>query len=585
MQNTHPGKKIIQNIPLLPPMNTEKKGVRVMAEICRQKGIRHAVFSPGSRSAPLVIAFSAIPEIECIVIPDERVAGYFALGMAQQLNQPVAVVCTSGTAVLNLGPAVAEAFYQHIPLLLLTADRPEGAVAKGENQAIEQAFIFEKITKGSFDINADDASVDGLKTIATDIHVAIEKTQNNGRGPVHVNIRLKEPLYDLVEDDKQSVNFDLFPAFSTPTSSAEGIQLFQQHLSRAKKKLIVVGVRQTDKHFSEKLRLIASRQDTAILVETASNLSGENFIYNYDACIELIGDRPLSEFVPDVVITLGNQLISKRIRSFLRKNKPEFHWDISPENILRGHDLFDIGAQPYLLTEQDAIKYMLEAESTKEAGYAMEWKHLHKKAENLTLSFEKKAEYSDFKVLGTLAQAFPDGANIHYANSSPIRYSNFFAHKPSFIINSNRGVSGIDGCVSTSAGAAWANKKLTICVTGDVGFFYDSNALFNNNLSSDLRIIIINNSGGNIFRLIDGPGKVNEFEKFFETKHKLTARHLALMYGLPYYFCDRFESLDDLLVEFYKPQNGKPAILEIKTDNEVSEHMFKEYFNFLKENK
>jgi 2-succinyl-5-enolpyruvyl-6-hydroxy-3-cyclohexene-1-carboxylate synthase len=566
-------------------MNTSKKGVRLIAEICRQKGIRHVVFSPGSRSAPLVIAFSAIQEIECIVIPDERVAGYFALGMAQQLKRPVAVVCTSGTAVLNLGPAVAEAFYQYIPLLLLTADRPEGAVAKGENQAIDQSFIFEKITQGSFDINADEESTDGLKAIATDTHVAIEKTQNNGCGPVHVNIRLKEPLYNLIEDDNQPVSMDLFPAFSPPISSARGIQLFQQHLSRAKKKLIVVGLRQADKHFSEKLHLIARRQDTAILVETASNLSGENFIYNYDACLEMINGNALPEFIPDVVITLGNQVISKRIRGFLRKHQPAFHWDISPENVLRGHDLFDVGPQPYLITEQDALDAVLEADNPKEAGYAMEWKRLHGKMANDSFRFGEKTGYSDFKAMQILAWSFPEGSNIHYANSSPIRYSNFFQHDASLSINSNRGVSGIDGCVSTAAGAAWVNKKLTICVTGDIGFFYDSNALFNNNLSPNLRIIIINNSGGNIFRLIDGPGRVNDFEKFFETKHNLNAKHLALMYGLPYYFCDNLEGLGATIDEFYKPQNGKAAILEIRTDNLVSEQVFKAYFGYLKQHK
>src|SRR5581483_696039 len=145
-------------------MNSSKKAVNLLAQLCLAKGIKRVVFSPGSRSAPLVIAFSNLPEIECIVIPDERVAGYFALGIAQQTLESVALVCTSGTAVLNLGPAICEAFYQQIPLLAITADRPKGAVSKGENQAIEQAFLFQKLGVPSYDADGDANDIASLQT-------------------------------------------------------------------------------------------------------------------------------------------------------------------------------------------------------------------------------------------------------------------------------------------------------------------------------------------------------------------------------------------------------------------------------------
>lgn len=173
--------------------------MRLIAEICRRKGIRKVVFSPGSRSAPLAIAFSDIPEIECIVIPDERVAAYFALGMAQQLSEAVAVVCTSGTAVLNLSPAVCEAFYQNVSLLLLTADRPEGASGSGENQSILQENIFSNYTLSNYAIDGDANTKKELDEVILAISKAIDDTTHGYKGPVHVNIHISEPLYETTD--------------------------------------------------------------------------------------------------------------------------------------------------------------------------------------------------------------------------------------------------------------------------------------------------------------------------------------------------------------------------------------------------
>ena len=298
--------------------------------------------------------------------------------------------------------------------------------------------------------------------------------------------------------------------------------------------------------------------------------------------MELINEKEANEFTPDIVITLGNQIISKRIRRFLKKDKPVSHWDISPHNVARHYDVFDIGVQKENITESEALDCLLNSNPMDDSFYNSQWKGLHKKAIELTGKYLAQTEYSDIKVFETLVDSFPKGANIQYGNSTPVRYSNFFEHSNDIITNSNRGTSGIDGCVSTAAGAAYVNEKLTICIVGDISFFYDSNALFNNYLSPNFRIIVINNSGGNIFRLIDVPAKVNAFEKFFEMRHNLTAKYLAAMYDIPYYFCETEGSLNEILPDFYKPHNGKPAILEIKTNGELSAKIYKEYFSFLK---
>jgi 2-succinyl-5-enolpyruvyl-6-hydroxy-3-cyclohexene-1-carboxylate synthase len=577
--------KVIRKISPLRPMNTNKPGVRLIADVCRAKGIRYAVFSPGSRSAPLVMAFSQIPEIECIVIPDERVAGYFALGIAQQTQNPVVVICTSGTAVLNLGPSLCEAHYQHIPMLYLTADRPRGAEERGENQAISQADLFHKMTNGSYDIDADTEVGMDLVWTASSIAGMIDETTQSVPGPVHINVRLSEPLYSF--SDVEPVTYKL-PASTWArqiTTSANALRDLNGQVKTAAKKLLIVGMKNHDQQFTDKLRILAQRPDVVILTETLSNASAiEGAITNYDACLDLALGENGPHFAPDIVVTLGDQIISKKLRQFLKANKPQYHWDISPYDEHRKHDIFDIPNNTAPIGESEMLDYLFAA-PTMQSTFAEKWQRLYRTAQNLTAQYLQNTAFSDLKVFELLTKAFPANAHIQYGNSTPIRYSNLFRHHSSLQVNSNRGASGIDGCVSTAAGAAYATKQLTICVVGDVSFFYDSNALWNNYLSPELRIIVINNSGGNIFRLLNGPTEVNDFEKFFETRHNLSARYLAEMYGIPYYFCDHQERLEKILATFFHAHSGKPAILEIKTDGVLSAEIYKGYFEFLKSNK
>lgn len=564
-------------------MNTAKKGVRLIAETCHARGIRKVVFSPGSRSAPLVIAFSQMPDIECIVIPDERVAGYFALGMAQQLRETVAVVCTSGTAVLNLLPACCEASYQQVPLLFLTADRPVGADSIGENQAIEQEHIFDDY---AYDQNIDADNDTGAEMIQV-TEQAIYETQTN-KTPARINIRLQEPLYDFTDKPVKIPKNDFQPEATGNTVQAriEAQENLAAQLADSNKKMIVIGLRNKDAKFSKTIAELAKRKDTVVLIESTSNCNVENAIYDFDSCIELLNDGNVKGFIPNIIVTLGNQIVSKKLKQLLRKYKPRFHWDVDQYAEYRNHDYFLLDAEDFpSITEQETLECLLEAEEKTASSYASEWADIVVRRNKVKAGYLDDAPFSDLKAIETIVRSFPANSNIQYGNSTPVRYSNFFEHKSSITANSNRGTSGIDGCVSTAAGAAYVNKNLTICMVGDVSFFYDSNSLWNNYLSPNFRVILINNSGGNIFRIIEGPGKVQDFEKFFETKHNLNASHLASMYNIPYYFSDRLETLEEVLPAFYAPQNGRPAVLEIKTNNETSAAVYKQYFEHLRNNR
>lgn len=562
-------------------MTSDKIAIQLIALRCMEHGIRHVVISPGSRSAPLVIAFSDYKEFECSVIPDERVAGYFALGIAQQLKIPVSVICTSGTAVLNLAPALCEAFYQNIPLLAITADRPEGSHLSGENQAILQKDIFKNFVGFSASINGELGPNDALDDIEKIVAETFSILQQPNAQPVHWNIHLQEPLYGKAEKCK---NFSAVISKTTEVVNAEHQNTTEliNVWNASTKKLVILGMQpeRTDILFA--LQKLSTRADVVIWTESTSNFPDNgSTISNADACIASISAEEETGFVPDIVITLGRQIISKRIKSFLRKHKP-VHFDIAPgKNLARNWDVFGSLRKNSLPYDEEKVLELLSRAHVSSSFFSFGWLQLSAIVKSRHKSFLSEAPFCDLKVFETLVHSYPAGADVQYGNSSPVRYSNLFEHRQ-VSVNANRGTSGIDGCVSTAAGAAYATKNLTINVVGDISFLYDSNALWNKQMSEHLRIIVINNGGGNIFRMIDGPQSFNQFENYFEMKHELNVAHLASMYGLPYYICSTENELNKTLPAFFNVQGGKAAILEIKTDGMLSAEVYKQYFSQLK---
>ncbi|MBS1684050.1 MAG: 2-succinyl-5-enolpyruvyl-6-hydroxy-3-cyclohexene-1-carboxylic-acid synthase [Bacteroidetes bacterium] len=542
-------------------MTTDKQNIQALAEVCRLRGIRQAVFAPGSRSAPLVVAFSQVKDLQCMVVPDERVAAFFALGIAQQQRSPVAIVCTSGTAVLNFAPAICEAFYQQVPLLILTADRPTDYIGIGENQAIDQTDIYRNYIKASFTLP------ETASEAATITAKAITETTRHGYGPVHINIPLREPLYGHAEKRL---------TVTAPAPALPKLPVTQVPVTS--RTLLICGMLEPDAALYELIRKLSATTGLAIITEPLANLHGLDTITHLDATLAMLSEGDLAALAPDTIITIGKQIVSKRIRQLLRKVQPAHHYHLSDD----AGGWNGLGAKEYHHVVCDPVATLAaSAGRSADVAYRNQWMALHRQAVKGTEAFGVKAPFCDWQVFQTLTQTFPKHARIQYGNSSPIRYAGFFHHRADNTVNANRGTSGIDGSMSAAAGAALQYGGPTICVLGDVSFLYDSNALWNNYLSPNLRIIVINNGGGNIFRLIDGPQRVEGFSTFFETRHQHGAEHLAQMYQIPYYFCDRADDLEFVLGQFYKPQKGRPAILEIKTDGAISEKVYKDYFTFL----
>lgn len=565
-------------------MNTNKIGIRNLAEICEKKGVRYAVISPGSRNAPITVAFLQQHNIKCVSVVDERSAAFFALGIAQQTQSPVAIICTSGSAVLNYGPAIAEAFYQKIPLLVLTADRPNEWIDQGENQSIHQYRVYNNYIKKSFELPIEPTSEKDIWYSDRVVNEAINTSCFPEPGPVHINIPLREPLYDLNEETNPFPPKIIETLPYQPTISKESRDLLISKWNKSKRKMIVCGSETIKPELLELLRVIALDDSVIILAESNSNLQlkKEECISSIDRNIEVVNQFKLLELQPEIIVTFGGGLVSKKIKFLYRSSTDFEHWHISVSN--EHWDTFQ--NLSYVINDIpfSFFKSIISEPCQISSSFKNDWIALNQKLEVFHQAYLDQLDYCDFKVFELLMKSFPKESNIHYGNSTPIRYANLFETNEALRlrVNANRGVSGIDGVTSTAVGASFVNKEnLTICVTGDLAFFYDSNALWNQYLSTNLKIIVINNGGGNIFRIIPGPSNMPQFEEFIETRQEASISFLTQSFGLKHYFCDSLDGLKNILPIFYEAHETA-CVLEIKTDPNYSAEALKNYFTYIR---
>ena len=537
-------------------------------EICQQKGVQHIVISPGSRNAPLTIGFTNNPFFKCYSIADERCAAFFALGIAQQLQEPVVVVCTSGSALLNYYPALAEAFYSQIPLVVISADRPQNKIDIGDGQTIRQKNVFANHSLYNANLQ-ENVSTENDNHIQMALHVAVTK-----KGPVHINAPFEEPLYETVSElqvQPEIVDFNTeSKSFSLGNSTIET-------WNKATKKLVLVGELFPNSLEQKYLDALANDPSVVVLTEKTSNLHHPTFIDQIDTLITPFTDEDFKAFQPEILLTFGGMVVSKRIKAFLRKYKPTHHWHVDE---LRAYDTFG-ALTNHFGTKINTFLSQLLTEETIESSYqssiATIWKDRVAKHQEYTA----KIPFSDFKVFDFICQNVPKNSQLQVSNSSAIRYLQLFDLDKSIQVFCNRGTSGIDGSTSTAIGAALASDLPTMLITGDISFLYDSNALWNNYIPKNFKIILLNNSGGGIFRILPGHQETETFNTYFETSHQLNALHLAKMYGFDYYTATDEDSLKTSYKSFLN-QNNKPCILEIFTPEKSNNKILLDFFGALK---
>jgi 2-succinyl-5-enolpyruvyl-6-hydroxy-3-cyclohexene-1-carboxylate synthase len=573
-------------------MNHFRQGIKNIPEICSQHGVRHVIIAPGSRNAPLIFAFTAQPKLECMSMTDERSAAYFALGIALQTGEPVALVCTSGTAVLNFAPAIAEAYYQNLPLLVFTADRPAEMIDQADGQTLRQANIYGNYIKASFTLPVETVLDADLQFSDRQVSQAIDTALSYPQGPVQINVPLREPIYTaLPEKHSFPKVFKTLESVILPTN--EHLEKLKNQWTSFPKKMVVFGVFSKNKEINALANLLANEPDVVVIAENLTNISGERIITRPEALFSRINAGedgipilskegedgigiPSSQFKPDLLLTIGHSSICKQLKVFLRDHKPIAQWQLDTSlpyidtfrcltTIVPGSAIEILNKMPFGKTKS-AYSEVFQAQN----------ELITKRHDD----FVANAPLSDMSAVTNLLKLAPGGTTLHLANSTSVRWTQLFPTREDLTYFCNRGTSGIDGSLSTAAGFAYASKQPTVFLTGDLSFIYDSNGLWNNYIGDNLKIIVLNNNGGNIFRFIGDKQLMEKSLDFFTTPHKVNIKSLVEAYGLEYLACDKGEELVESIESLFKA--NKATVLEVFTDSDLNTENYKGYFRNIK---
>ncbi|MCF2517294.1 2-succinyl-5-enolpyruvyl-6-hydroxy-3-cyclohexene-1-carboxylic-acid synthase [Dyadobacter sp. CY351] len=553
-----------------------------LAAICYAQGIRHVVVSPGSRSAALTLAFTRFGRFTLHVCMDERSAGFLGLGIAQQTGVPVVLICTSGSAVYNYAPAVSEAFFQQIPLVVISADRPKEWLHQYDGQTIYQSEIFGKHIKRSFEFSADYAHADVQWAINRMSNEAVTLAATVPAGPVHINVPIREPFYPAPGDEMiPSPNLRIIQRQSAEkTLAQEEWNALLDEFEDCPKILIAAGQQMPDQELSDVLNKISEEWDIPVLADHIANISGAKIIRNHDL---FLGGSDVEQLAPDLLITFGLSFISKDFKQFIRKNPPKLHWHIGEDTFLADPTqsltrTIPVNPRYFFKNLFEKLDYQLFVQNSDpetDSAYLRRFASSDASAASTRDKYLKNLSLiSDLTSLDLLFKYTNNNFQLHVANSMSIRYVNLLdlGSRVNGVF-CNRGTSGIDGCVSTAIGAALVNGQDTLLIVGDVAFMYDRNGLLINSLPQNLKIVVINNAGGNIFRMIDGPSGLPEIETYFETRHALSARRTCEDSGIAYFSCNEIETMDTAINAFL--ENKGISLLEIFTDPYENERVWK----------
>ena len=556
---------------------THKANCRILTEVLAAHGVKRVVCSPGSRNAPLLVAADEEPRLRTTVIIDERTAGFVALGLAQASNAPVALVCTSGTALLNYAPAVAEAYYQGLPLIVVSADRPERWIDQDDSQTLRQPGALANFVKRSVDLpDVMSSDRDMMLYVNRLVNDAMIEATRRRRGPVHINVRLNEPLSGQKAEP-------LPPQRIVRCLEADDILPKEQVRDLAREAagrriLVVAGFMLPDARLNKAMTRLAALPNVYVMAETISNLHLKGQPSAIDVILSTLGDELKEEMRPDLVISLGGAIVSRQIKEYLRSFSPEEHWALGHQ-----HTTVDCFNSLTLRVEADPGRFLsmlgkFMGKQRPQSGYAQQWLSLRKQALETQAQFIASSPWSDMTAFETLLSHLPSTVNLQLSNGTSIRYAQLLTRKIHHACFCNRGVSGIAGSVATAVGAAMVYPENTVLVTGDMTMAYGIGALSLHQLPERLKIIVMSNGGGAIFRFVGSTASLPQREQYFCAAPNLPLRDLCKAYGLEYMRAESQSQLLSKLPSFFAPRLA-PTLLEIVTDGEVSASILRNYMN------
>lgn len=554
-----------------------------IAALCAKKKLKNAILCPGSRNAPLALAFLRHPEVVSKTFSDERSAGFIALGIAQRSGSPAILLCTSGTAAFNFSPAVAEAYFSMTPLIIFTADRPAEWIAQQDGQTIFQSEIFGKHVKKSFQLPQEYDHIDAKWSINRIVNEAINLSMQHPQGPVHINAPFREPLYPEA-GEQLSYSNDIRVMEEPPASAALSAgqkESISTTWSSFHNVLIVAGQQAADHSLLDSLNNFLAHHNIPLVGDVISNIHPiGNAIRHADAFLGEARQDVKKTLQPDLLITFGGAVISKNLKLFLREYSATTHWHIqSPGNVA---DTFQSITHIFHANTNDFFAFLSsiarqeDFESQKQNNYNKIWEVEERRAVRTLDAFFPANDLAEFELVKEVLKNLPANCNLHLANSMSVRYANYIglaAAQKGVKVFSNRGTCGIDGCTSTAVGHALESDIPNILITGDLAFFYDRNAFWHNYALPNLRIILLNNHGGVIFKMLDGPGRMPEADEYFITRQQLNARKLCEEYAFDYLKLDNRRKIKNLLKDFFD-FDGKTKVLELESDILLNKAIF-----------
>lgn len=573
------------------PFDTANAFCRIVADVMAAHGVQDVVCSPGSRNTPILIAVASRKEFKSHVVVDERSAAFIALGIAQVSGRPVALVCTSGTALLNYAPAVAEAYYQGLPLIVISADRPEPWIDQDDSQTIRQQGALTNFVKQSYDLPAISSPDKEMNWYANRIvNDAMLEALSSRRGPVHLNLRLAPPLGKRIEKSGEECRVIRMIKGETSLNREKMNKLAAEALSR--KVLIVAGFMPPSSRLNKAFNALLQMPNVVVMAETLSNLHLPTYCYRIDSVFCRDKEAWLPENAPDLVISVGGAIVSRKIKEYLRGIKGVEHWAVGFQ-----HTTVDCFQSLSLRIEASSDEFFMQLSgrmrklSSKgmkvsvSTSYKRFWDEARYEAIKSLCSYEKEISWSDFMAYGKLLSSLPSRTNLYLSNGTSVRYAQLFPSNSAHASYCNRGVSGIDGSTSTAIGGSMTYKGgMSLLVTGDMSFSYDIGALQLRETPDSMRIAVVSNGGGGIFRFIGSTSELPAEEllnPYFCADPKLNVKAVSEAFGWKYLKADSQESLDKVLPQFFNPDSGK-TILEIITPPELSARILTEYLSFPK---
>jgi 2-succinyl-5-enolpyruvyl-6-hydroxy-3-cyclohexene-1-carboxylate synthase len=553
-----------------------------IAALCAKKGLNHAVMCPGSRCAPLTLAFTRHPDMQCKTISDERSAAFIALGISQALKKPAILVCTSGTAAYNFAPAVAEAFFNRVPLIVLTADRPTEWVDQQDGQTIYQAGLFGKHVKRSYQLPQEYEHADNGWAINRILNEAINISREEPCGPVHINAPFREPLYPSTDTFAYSDSIRVIEDTAAVLDlNSEVKQQIVAAWPSFHNVLMVAGQLDADPDLIQSLGNFLSAHNIPIVGDIISNLHAlEKLVRHADLFLGQCPPEILQTLKPDLLITFGKSTVSKNLKLFLRKYSPTEHWHIQSAGDVS--DTFQHVTKIIRCSPRTFFNFLSSVrngepfENQRQNNYHKLWEIEERRLLRSLEEHLNGKNFGELEIVDEVLRNLPPGSILHLANSMSVRYANFIGLKASdntHRVCANRGTSGIDGCTSTAVGHALVSNSLNLLITGDQAFFYDRNAFWNNYQIPNLRILLLNNHGGIIFKMIDGPGDTPEADEYFITNQRLNAKHLCEEFGIEHLKLDNKRKIKNLIRDFFD-LDGKPKILEFESDLTMNKSLF-----------